>query len=321
MTIKDFKEQNIAIAFKNCKEVKEFAKMCEPHNMKMSDGLDAKGFFEALEPIFENPLWKAIFGKFKYAYVAWNFMGEGLTWCTSDGDVLDDPHYTEKGWKVVPFEEFKKEGGKKLYFSAKKCIERMKGMLPEDVLENGANAWVRECDGAEYHEGDYMYSPEGMKYRCSRNWCVEEKPEKKLKFEIKISYDGVKKTTATMKVDGEAVKEASARWNPEDNFDFEKGARIAFERLFDNEPKEHEFKIGDRVVCTSAEQYSETIHTIGKHGKVIAERRTDDKAADDYKDFVAVEFDEQIPVYGHSCGNIGKNGHCRWVHKDSLKHE
>lgn len=253
MTIKDFKEQKIAIAFKNGKEVKEFAKMCEPHNMKMSDGQDAKGFFEALEPIFENPLCKAIFGAFKYAYVAWNFKGNGLSWCTSDGDVLNDPHYTEKGWKVVPFEEFaKKEEKKKRYFSAAKCIERMKTRISEEELKDAINGWLTLCDGAEYHEGGYMFAPDGTKFKCSPRWTVEEKPEKKHNFEIRISYDGVKKTTATMIVDGKKVKEASARWNPEDAFDFEKGAKIAFNRLFEPKEVKREAKPGERIKIVNA---------------------------------------------------------------------
>lgn len=63
---------------------------------------------------------------------------------------------------------------------------------------------------------------------------------------IVIRVDG-NKTTACMFENGECVKTATAKCNPSDEFNFETGAKLAFERLFEEKPK---FKAGDRVKIT-----------------------------------------------------------------------
>lgn len=60
---------------------------------------------------------------------------------------------------------------------------------------------------------------------------------------IVITTNG--KTTLARLYDGDkAVKTAEAKCNPSDEFNFETGAKLAFERLFEEKPK---FKAGDRV--------------------------------------------------------------------------
>lgn len=44
------------------------------------------------------------------------------------------------------------------------------------------------------------------------------------------------------------AKKATARCHPDDKFDFEVGARLAFDRLMKSNKSKREFKIGDRVV-------------------------------------------------------------------------
>ena len=70
--------------------------------------------------------------------------------------------------------------------------------------------------------------------------------------QIYITTDG-KTTTSVLKENGKIVKRGIARCNPEDEFDFKTGAKLAFDRLIGVEAKEetkddtHKFKVGDRV--------------------------------------------------------------------------
>ena len=59
-------------------------------------------------------------------------------------------------------------------------------------------------------------------------------------YQILIDCDGTT-TTATMTINGKEIKTAIARRNPEDKFDWKKGAALAFERLW-NSPRKVEKK-------------------------------------------------------------------------------
>lgn len=58
----------------------------------------------------------------------------------------------------------------------------------------------------------------------------------KTSYQILIDCDGTT-TTATMTRNGREVKTAIARRNPEDKFDWKKGAELAFERLWKSQKK------------------------------------------------------------------------------------
>ena len=60
--------------------------------------------------------------------------------------------------------------------------------------------------------------------------------------EIHITVKG-DETHAVLKENGKVIKHSVAKCHPEDEFDFEIGSKMAFERLF-----KHEFKIGDYAV-------------------------------------------------------------------------
>lgn len=62
----------------------------------------------------------------------------------------------------------------------------------------------------------------------------------KTSYQILIDCDGAT-TTATMTINGREIKTAIARRNPEDKFDWKKGAALAFERLW-NSPRKAEKK-------------------------------------------------------------------------------
>ena len=55
-------------------------------------------------------------------------------------------------------------------------------------------------------------------------------------YQILIECDGTT-TTATMTINGREIKTAIARRNPEDKFDWRKGAKVAFDRLWDSQRK------------------------------------------------------------------------------------
>lgn len=82
-------------------------------------------------------------------------------------------------------------------------------------------------------------------------WRVKEDyfdlvQEPKSKQEIHITVDGAK-TIAVMKSGGKVIKRTEAKCNPSDEFGFKTGAELAFKRLFEEEQKDTDFKVGDKV--------------------------------------------------------------------------
>lgn len=105
---------------------------------------------------------------------------------------------------------------------------------------------IREIDGCDYRMVEDQ-TENGM----ARGWYWNEyciaglAPEHTQ--EIVITTDG-KETLARLYEDGKVVKTASAKCSPEDTFDFETGAKIAFERLVSKtektETKKPKFEVG-----------------------------------------------------------------------------
>lgn len=312
MTIKDFIEKKIAVAIETPEQAIKFAEMIAPYDMRVA--CEKK---KAHEWIKEKAKEKFNgYGKYPISF-SYNFVEvksvfeNALGWCELDS--MTDPHYIEKGWKIVPFEEFVEKT--KRYFSKEKCVKTLSKAHIESAKRTkerfGINplGWMDECDGAEMIEGGWMIAPDGCKYACNEKWTVEKKPEIESAYKIEITYDGEKVTTARMTVNGKVVKEATARRNPEDKFDFKKGASLAFDRLFE---RKKEFKVGDRVVCVSKDDDNDK-NVVGKHGVVINGRPY-------HEGFISVQFEKKLHN-GHSCGGVGKEGYCRWIHENSLKHE
>lgn len=83
-------------------------------------------------------------------------------------------------------------------------------------------------------------------------------------YQILIECDGTT-TTATMTINGREVKTAIARRNPEDKFDWRKGAELAFERMWNSQkkaekqPEVREVKryanLGEYIKIVDAESY------------------------------------------------------------------
>ena len=81
----------------------------------------------------------------------------------------------------------------------------------------------------------------------------------KTSYQILIDCDGTV-TTATMTINGREVKTAIARRNPEDKFDWRKGAELAFERLW-NSPK----KLGEKPEVREVERFAKP----GEYIKIV----------------------------------------------------
>lgn len=78
-------------------------------------------------------------------------------------------------------------------------------------------------------------------------------------YQILIDCDGTT-TTATMTINGREIKTAIARRNPDDKFDWRKGAEMAFERLW-NSPK----KLGEKPEVREVKRWAEP----GEYIKIV----------------------------------------------------
>lgn len=128
-------------------------------------------------------------------------------------------------------------------------------------------------------------------------------------YRITIDCDG-KTTTARMIINGKEIKSATARCNPADKFNFKVGATVAFNRLFSRDPKANDsdkFRIGDRVVCS----YADDNHRIrNAHGKILLCGIGPN---------CCVEFDNKIG--GHNADGREEYGHCWFVSVSRLRRE
>lgn len=76
----------------------------------------------------------------------------------------------------------------------------------------------------------------------------------KTSYQILIDCDGTT-TTATMTINGREIKTAIARRNPEDKFNWRKGAALAFERLW-NSPRKAERKAEKKPEVRAVKRYA-----------------------------------------------------------------
>lgn len=104
LTIDDFIFEKIAVAFNSPEEAKEFAKMVEERDLIDVCGDSSEKFFNEVVvgafKVFEGQPISVAFG---FEEIDKKYRGR-LSFCELDG--MDDPHYIENGWKIVPFEDF-----------------------------------------------------------------------------------------------------------------------------------------------------------------------------------------------------------------------
>lgn len=102
MTIKDFIEKKIVIAFTSPEQIEEFRKMCVNHDLRMAV-TNRLVSTVSLREFFEFPFYSK-----KVVHLVYNFNNSGgVTWSTCDS--VHDIRYEEKGYKTVTFEEFKND--------------------------------------------------------------------------------------------------------------------------------------------------------------------------------------------------------------------
>lgn len=97
-------------------------------------------------------------------------------------------------------------------------------------------------------------------------WCWNEATISRLVYnhKIVITTDG-KETLARLYDGDKVIKKAVARCSPEDTFNFETGARIAFDRLVGEKPVEEKPKYyNGKVVCIGNALGNSRLYTVGK---------------------------------------------------------
>lgn len=87
-------------------------------------------------------------------------------------------------------------------------------------------------DEKKYRVGDKVQY-NGSTYEITKEHAYKEDTDK---YEIHIMSDG-NKTTAVYKRNGEIVSRSESNLHPDDEFNFKTGAAIAFDRVFQEEPK------------------------------------------------------------------------------------
>ena len=103
--VQKFINEKIAIAFTNPKQIREFAEMIKPFNLNACGEPAHDWLMRSAERLFDS----LIFGKHAFVHLVYNFgsreFANKVSW--SSNDTIDDPHYLNRGWRIVAFETFK----------------------------------------------------------------------------------------------------------------------------------------------------------------------------------------------------------------------
>lgn len=296
--VQKFVDEKIAIAFANPKQIREFAEMIKPFNLS-ADGEPAYDWLmRSAERLFDSPTFgKHAFVHLVYNFGAWEFANK-VSW--SSNDTIDDPHYLDRGWKVMSFDKFEKCGvllhmgnGKRLKQEEKYKIEIV-------------------CDGDKVTVARMIINGVAVK-------VAEARRNPKDKFNFRIGAEQAFARLFAKKTEHDGCD--GCVWEDDDEEQCAaRGCRNAFcypENLKkpDKYTKKQDFKIGDRVVCVKAKRNDGYKSAKGEHGRVIENR-----SAGTFVNWIAVEFDNLLPG-AHDCNGAGKEGHCFWIKPETLRHE
>lgn len=149
-------------------------------------------------------------------------------------------------------------------------------ILDGSIIENYAGRWIGA--GMKKYVGKVVtirktipYSDDRIGYWMKEiNFIWDERglePEKESKNETIVIY---RKDREVIALDKRTGKKAVAKCSPKDKFDFELGARLAFERLFGNDEKKEKFKVGDLVIGNEKADDMYTITRTGWRGEVVS---------------------------------------------------
>lgn len=98
-----------------------------------------------------------------------------------------------------------------------------------------------------FHRGDRKQGKDG--------YCCYTDMIKPLKSQTIVIYPKVRETIALLKEGKKVIKQATAKCNPSDTFDFNIGAKLAFNRLMGEEVREvkRPAKVGEWISVTSGD--------------------------------------------------------------------
>ena len=236
--VQKFIDEKLAIAFTNPNQIREFAEMIKPFNLSACGESAYDWLMRSAECLFDSPT----FGKHAFVHLVYNFRGREfannkVSW--SSNDTIDDPHYLNRGWKVMSFDKFEKwgvllhmENGKRLKQEEKYKIEIVCDGDKVTVARMIINGVVVKVAEARRNPKDKFNFHIGAEYAFDRL------------FAKKTEHDGC---------DG-------CVWEHDDEEQCAaRGCRNAFcypENLKkpDKYAKKQDFEIGDRVVCVKAKR-------------------------------------------------------------------
>lgn len=299
--VQKFVDEKIAIAFTNPKQIREFAEMIKPFNLNACGEPAYDWLMRSAERLFDSPT----FGKHAFVHLVYNFragvFANKVSW--SSNDTIDDPHYLNRGWRIITFETFKNPD--KIVRTSKDKNLKMGKQEEKYKVEI-------VCDGDKVTVARMIVNGKTVKIaEAHRN------PTDKFNFRIGAEYAFDRLFAKKTEHDGCD----GCVWEHDDEEQCAaRGCRNAFcypENLKkpDKYAKKQDFKIGDRVVCAKAKRKDGYKSAKGEHGRVIENR-----SAGAFVNWIAVEFDNLLPD-AHDCNGAGKKGHCFWIDPKTLKHE
>ena len=148
----------------------------------------------------------------------------------------------------------------------------------------GKNMTIR----AIYYGSAYKMKEDAAEWRGD-GWCWTENCVAGLACENKIVITSNGAETLARLYDGnKVIKTATAKCSPDDKFDFETGATIAFDRLFEKHEKEEPKHFNGKAVCV----YGELGFTAGKiyefvNGQCLDDQKTLRPTCNKCKDLTA----------------------------------
>lgn len=173
----------------------------------------------------------------------------------------DDYRFCELNWIIPAKEYFKKEKEKgnvkknDRKFKVgdrvrviKDCDFAKKGMVGTIAVVNKPESYSEKTIGIKFDKK--FYGGHSLGRRCEHgfgHWVYSDRIEIISDNKIVITTDGAT-TTARLYDDEKVIKAAKAECSSEDEFDFKIGAKIAFDRLVDNEIKNSRKYYNGKVV-------------------------------------------------------------------------
>lgn len=204
--MKRFIEEKIAVKCETKEELKDFLQRCEKEGLKWYSGKDAIEVFPEVIP----------------TYISYGFNGKKALEHSSSGKC---DHIENKGWKPITYKEYFKQ-----VFKVGDVVKTPfgKGVIKE-IHSDSVPYLVYHYGWSGGHNG-------GNKY--AGNHCLFFR-----KNDIKLVAEPTQETITINRYGNKVVakygnKVGVAKCNPEDEFNFETGAKLAFERLFGTEVKE-----------------------------------------------------------------------------------